>query len=606
MKARVRNFILIEIIFFFLFLLIAGLSTSTQTNSTRSEKNKTQELVITYQFRELDLSSTEDKKCEFNSDVFTFIPSIKGAKVCIPFKNYKDKKFPILIDDIKNNDELRIKLIDSRTFYVERNSLLVYTHRYQEPVFYFEPIVLNEVRDQLGLRVDIKEKLTNHDNRLANLQLFLLFTLILGNSWLLTGGYQSGQRRDVWQKFPEYFYLAIGSLWVSALLAWYFGPRDSIGSSGRSPFGPTAPLFSDFFQIAQSANYRNPYLEGAVNYPAFATLVLKCYGNLFTNSLLLLILSLSVSMFILLYRNIVSLHSLNWLHSLLLGSSSFPILYGLFRGNLDVLVSVLVIASFYFWDKTKSNIASIILLGIAILLKVWPVFFLLPLLKLNKYREVLWTTFISILLTSFSTLIYSGFSFSRFILIIISSGESKNTGDISEFSFSYSLRPILGGIYHLIKFGGLDSNVERLGQVFAFLDSKIILFILMISLVLVLSIILKLKTFNAVYLYAASIPLLFFSPSYSYRAIPIVFYFYLLVTNRNGIELLSVNKPSRISVWEWLSFALLLAPSTVFFFPGTQISMISIFQPMGLLVLMFFAFLRANTNRLTISSKSYS
>lgn len=606
MKTYVRKFMLVEIVFFLLFSLIAGLSTLAQANGIRSEKDVTQELVITYEFRELDLNSTEDKKCDLNSDVFSFIPSINAAKVCIPFKNYKDKKFPILIDNIQNNDELRIKLINSRTFYIERNSLLIYTHRYQEHVFYFGPIILNKVRDQLGNRVVVKEELTNHDNRFTNSLLFLLFTLILGNSWLLTGRNQNSQRSDVWQKLPEYFYLAIGSLWVSALLAWYFGPRDSIGSSGRSPFGPTAPLFSDFFQIAQSANYGNPYLEGAVNYPAFATLVLRCYGNLFTNSLFLLILSLSVSMFILLYRKIANLHSLNWLHSLLLGSASFPILYGLFRGNLDVLVSALVIASFYFWDKSKRNVASIILLGIAISLKVWPIFFLLPLLKLKKFGEVLWTAFIAILLTSFSTLIYSGFSFSRFILIIFSSGESKNTGDISEFSFSYSLRPVLGGIYHLIKFGSVDSNVERLDQVFAFLDSRIILFILMILLILVLSISLQLKTFNAVYLYAASIPLLFFSPSYSYRAIPIVFYFYLLVTNSNGIKLLGENKPSRISVWEWLSFALLLAPSTVFFFPGTQISLISIFQPVGLLVLMFFAFLRANTNRLTISSKSYS
>jgi hypothetical protein len=270
------------------------------------------------------------------------------------------------------------------------------------------------------------------------------------------------------------------------------------------------------------------------------------------------------------------------------------------------MVSALVIASIYFWGKTRNNLASVILLGIAISLKVWPVFFLMPLLKFKKYKELLWTSFVTILITASSTLIYSGWNFERFLSIIFSSGESKNSGDISEFSFSYSLRPLFGGIYHLIKFQGFDSSNARLDQVFAFLDSKSISLAFLTLLILTVYFTFRLKAFNAVYLCAASIPLLFFSPSYSYRAIPIVFYFYLLVVNMNRIDLPNEKNTSRISSWEWMSFALLLTPATVLFFPGTQISLNSIFQPMGLLVLMFFAFLRSNTNYLDVEKKIHS
>ena len=600
MNIKTKKFLLIELVFFLLFFCTISLNSAIQKSNNVSKIVNVQELTIMYQFRESDLNSNQNTDCDSGSEVFSMLTSIKAAKVCIPFRSYNDKQFPVLIKNIQNNDLLKIKLFDSREFYVERNSQLVYTHRYQEPVFYFKSSDLSKIRDQLGDRLDIQIKTVGHSNRLVNSTFFLLVVLILGNSWLLIRRYQTIEIKKVSQKIPHYFFLAIGSLWGGSLLAWYFGPRDSIGSTGRSPFGPSAPLFSDFFQIAQSAQYENPYLEGAVNYPAVATFVLKGFGNPITNSLILLILSLSLSMFILIYWEIAVQYDLNWPQSILLGSACYPILYGIFRGNLDILVSSLVIASMYFWGKTKENVASVILMAIAISLKVWPIFFIIPLLKFKKYKEILWIGLVSVVITTFSTLIYSGRNFERFISIILSPGESKNSGDISEFSFSYSLRPIFGGIYHLIKYKGFDSSVERLDQVFAFLDSIFILSVLLILLIFTLTLILRLKAFNAVYLYSASIPLLFFSPSYSYRAIPIVFYFYLLMININKIDLVTDKKTSKISLWEWLSFAFLLAPATVLFFPGTQISLNSILQPLGLLVLMYFAYLRSNTNRLDV------
>jgi hypothetical protein len=600
MKKNIKKFLLIELVFFLLFFCTIGLNSTIQKSSNVSRIDNIQELTIIYQFRESDLNSNQNTDCDSGSEVFSMLTSINTAKVCIPFRSYNDKQFPVLIKNIQNNDILSIILIDSREFYVERNSQLVYTHRYQEPVFYFKSSDLNKIRDQLGSRLDIQIKTFGHSNRLVNSTLFLLIALILGNSWLLIRRYQTTEIRKVSQKIPHYFFLAIGSLWAGSLLAWYLGPRDSIGSTGRSPFGPSAPLFSDFFQIAQSAQYENPYLEGAVNYPAAATFALKGFGNPITDSFILLILSLSLSMFLLIYREIAVQYDLNWPQSVLLGSACYPILYGIFRGNLDVFVSSLVIASIYFWGKSKENVASVILMAIAISLKVWPIFFIIPLLKFKKYKEILWIGIVSVAITTFSTLSYSGRNFERFISIILSPGESKNSGDISEFSFSYSLRPLFGGIYHLIKYRGFDSSVERLDQVFAFLDSTFILFILLVLLIFTLTLTLRLKAFNAVYLYVTSIPLLFFSPSYSYRAMPIVFYFYLLMINMNNIDPVADKKTSKISLWEWLSFTLLLAPVTILFFPETQISLNSIFQPLGLIVLMYFAYLRSNTNRLDV------
>lgn len=603
MREKTRKFFLIELVFLSLLFGILTINSSNPKSSDLSRENDVQELTITYQFRASDIGLTQSTDCDSDSDVFSKLNSITGVKVCIPFKNFKDKQFSVLIQNVKQNDQLRIKLIDSREFYVERNSQLVYTHRYQEKAFQFEPSDLDKIRDQLGSRLDIEVKTVGKSNAFGNLLLFLLLILILGNSWLLVREYQPDERKEVSQKIPQYFFFSVALLWAASLLTWYLGPRDSIGSTGRSPFGPTAPLFSDFFQIAQSAQYGNPYLEGAVNYPAFATITLKIFGNPLSNSFILLFLSLSLSVLILIYRQIALRYSLSWQQSLILGSACYPILYGLFRGNIDVLVSSLVIASVYLLGKTKNNIVSVILLAIAISIKIWPIFFVLLLLKLKKYKEFLWTGLVAIAVTSFSTLIYSGWNFEKFLSIIFSSGESKNTGDISEFSFSYSLRPLFGGIYHLIKFRGFDSSNERLDQVFAFLDSKSILLTFLMLLILTLLLTFRLKAFSAVYLYAASIPLLFFSPSYSYRAIPIVFYFYLLVVNVNKIDLLQEKKTSKISSWEWMSFAFLLAPATVLFFPGTQISLNSIFQPMGLLVLMLFAYLRSNTNHLDLIKK---
>jgi hypothetical protein len=604
MRAKTRKFFLIELVFLFLLFGVLSLNSTIQRSSDLSRDNAVQELTITYQYRASDLSTTQSTTCDSDSDVFSRLNSINGVKVCIPFKNYRDKQFPVLIKNTQNSDELRIKLIGSREFYIERNSQLVYTHRYQERVFYFESSSLHRIQKQLGSSLDVEIKTSGQSNRLGNSLFFLMIILILGNSWLLVRGTQFNERNVVSQKMPRYFFLLIGFLWGASLLAWYFGPRDSIGSTGRSPFGPLAPLFSDFFQIAQSARYGNPYLEGAVNYPAFATLALKGFGDPVSNSLILLVLSLSLSMLTLIYRQIALQYSLSWRQSLILGSASYPILYGLFRGNLDVLVSSLVIASIYFWGKTRNNLASVILLGIAISLKVWPVFFLIPLLKFKKYKELLWTGFVTIVITASSTLIYSGWNIEKFLSIIFSSGESKNSGDISEFSFSYSLRPLFGGIYHLIKFQGFDSSNERLDQVFVFLDSNMMLFVILTLLIFTLLLTFRLKSFNSVFLYSASIPLLFFSPSYSYRAIPIVFYFYLLIMNMNKIDQLNEKNTSRISSWEWVSFAFLLAPATVLFFPGTQISLNTIFQPIGLLALMFFAYLRSNTSYLDAVKKA--
>jgi len=74
--------------------------------------------------------------------------------------------------------------------------------------------------------------------------------------------------------------------------------------------------------------------------------------------------------------------------------------------------------------------------------------------------------------------------------------------------------------------------------------------------------------------------------------------------NMNKIDQLNEKNTSRISSWEWVSFAFLLAPATVLFFPGTQISLNTIFQPIGLLALMFFAYLRSNTSYLDAVKKA--
>jgi len=161
-------------------------------------------------------------------------------------------------------------------------------------------------------------------------------------------------------------------------------------SSGSNPYGVGEKIGSSYFPVANSIMY-----------------IMNQIGSKYVSLMLLYVLfALVMGLFIktmfgkkLTFENIPAF--------IIITFTTYPFLFNLDRGNIDMVVFMFLIGFFYFNDKGKTFL-SILFLALAISMKLYPGVFLILLLKEKKYKEIAIVIVLSALLTLGSLLTFSG------------------------------------------------------------------------------------------------------------------------------------------------------------------------------------------------------
>lgn len=171
--------------------------------------------------------------------------------------------------------------------------------------------------------------------------------------------------------------------------------------------------FNDFFSMLKVCSGNNPYgvghASGSSYFPVanLIMFILGLTGNSYVSLALLYIsFTLVLGLFIktmfgkkLTFENILAF--------IIITFTTYPFLFNLDRGNIDMVVFMFLVGFFYFHDKGKT-LLSILFFALAISMKLYPAVFLILLLKDKKYKEIAAVIAISVLMTLGALLSFSG------------------------------------------------------------------------------------------------------------------------------------------------------------------------------------------------------
>lgn len=163
------------------------------------------------------------------------------------------------------------------------------------------------------------------------------------------------------------------------------GSGDYVGEKGRGSFGPWGVAFSDFFVVADYAKVPRPYDDGLTNYPPTCLVLMKAIGVLPGESLWLLVISaLGLGLAYVVRSSDATIPGKERATAVLLVLASYPLLFGVVRGNLDVFATVLLLVSI----RSRSKLLARVSLALAVSLKIWPAGVLVYLLLKRRFRDV--------------------------------------------------------------------------------------------------------------------------------------------------------------------------------------------------------------------------
>lgn len=523
--------------------------------------------------------------------------------VNIPFRLGMTPTFGYSTPKLHAGDVIHIRILSSREMFIFINGMVAYTHRYQLPVFMVDPrnpVNLASIPNELSLSLlsskvsifgesAVRANILEFGLVLMGLLIALLFRRVLRMWFHLQ---RSTQKFEFQIIVPVFFWIASGVLWLMK-------PQDVTGATNPSPFGPLGPLFSDYFQVIQVGQQSHPYDLGASNYPPMALLLGRILHFIPNVLSFVLIFSVSVGVIFVL-QDLIPVGNQKYGRAsrwLILGCS-YPLVFGIIRGNLDLVAGAFLVVGFLASSRKASNVAAIAF-GLAIALKYWPIVFLLVLVKRKQWRLVSF----SLVVAGFATVIplmllgyapnITGFH------ILLTSFFSANTGHSNELGYSYSVRTLIFFIHTFLTASNplLPTSTE-IAKSFAFLDGPEGSVILLVVFAVLLWLILRSKSFSSAYLYTCALVLLIPSPTYTYRAIVLLYFFYLrykdidkTVSSKIPFRARSKKrfskkrppKPFRgLEPWLW---AAILAPTTFFYVKNTEISSASLLQPMAICIL---------------------
>ena len=590
MKSKMKNGIVAFVILATLVIQLISLS-NNPINHLIMNKENVMDFSITVKVISLDKNpkasniSTRKNVINFVSEsrnsLNVYVPLREGS---VPFMGYQ-------FTNIKVNDEIEVVINSSREIYYFKNNAITYTHRYENPVFYTvaaDANLVNKGNTKL-IALETEYKIRPDQKQISGnvfLSIFLLAScfLIIGAFARKKSEIDESVSLALETRTKLLFLLVSISCYALLLAKWFFNERDPVGARNLTPFGPSGPLFSDFFQIATLASFNGVYESTFTNYPPFGIFMLKALSDLSLFVVFIIIVFFCAGVLI----GKFNFFNKTGILDALIALTAFPFLFAIARGNLDLLACALVILSIASF-KSERNTWAIVFLSVAIALKLWPIVFVLIFLK-KGFREPLIIGFISFVLSFISYIILGHQSFVLFFKVILSALFSGNAGTSMEFQNTFSVKTLFV-LFHMLFNSKYPTSPDKndFTSALSFANGLYGSTILIFLLFFVLFLFRKTSELEYQFFFASSIVLLISSPSYVYRGIILIYAFQLLYseaeshTNRMNLKFFSIDL-SRLKICLWL---LIFVPTSFYYFSEKAVSTSSLIVPVSLLILLF-------------------
>ena len=533
----------------------------------------------------------------------------------IPMRNSDGASFNYVLKDVQPKDVVTIRMTKSNSIYILKNGKIAYTHRYQEPVFYYpltEPIKVANVPSSI---VQIHSASYSSANLgVSVLKIFGLFSVMFlfallpllifrfrrfSKSLQEKKGNQVGSTKFV--NLPSTLFL---TLWVLSLGAWVGTYRGQTTSAGKSPFGPSAPYFSDFFQVAQFGLYQRPFDLVGIDYPPSAVMLFGVLLRLFGDISFFILMGLSLG---LVFASLFGMFQSHFFENrsdklkifLWMPILFYPLVFGVLRGNIDILVCGLVILSVACMQLEREKFA-VIFLALAISFKIWPVAFLLIFMKRRKIYAAASTILLS-LIPSLIALIYLGYTNSSEWIKVFLLPYLRGDYSISQsFQYNYSFKTLVY-FWHLLTFASKPEEIGKsdIANSMRFISGINYIAILMALAAILLAGVYWSKNFATIYVLICGLVLLVPSPTYTYRALIIAPYVlfkliqlsqgHLIGKKKKGKKTKEIRLENQQSEFSnkivVIALSCICAPVTFVFFGDSSVSIGSIAQPIALISL---------------------
>jgi hypothetical protein len=589
MKIRLKSFSIFIIILTTLLLQLINLSRNP-VEYFFSTDQKVMNFSTTIKVNSLDrfpnAQENEVKKNEVN-----FVSEIRDTlNVYIPFRSGSIPFMGYRFMDVKENDEIKLIILSSREIYLFKNNLIIYTHRYENPLFYTKiskPNLINAGNTQLTELVAKYQ--VSQDKEWLNGRSFLSILLLAFCSlWLgvfarKRSEVSTSQLQMISNKGKFQFLLVSISFYTFLFLKWYLVSKDPVGTKNLTPFGPSGAIFSDFYQIATIATFNSIYESSTTNYPPFGILILKIFNNFSYLAALVMIIFFCAGVLV----GNFNFSGKNGILNFSITLSSFPFLFAVARGNLDLLACAFLILALTVFKKNK-YIWAIILLAIAVALKLWPIVFIVIFLK-KSLRLAALVGITSFMLSIFSFLILGHQSLILFLKVILSALFSGNAGTSMEFQNTYSIKTVFV-LFHMLLNSNSPMAPDRIDftKALNFANGIYGVSMLLLLLCFIMFIIKKTNELKYQFFFTSTIVLLISSPSYIYRGIILIYAFQLLYeqadssADRINLGIISFDL-SKLKNILWL---LIFAPTSFYYFSEKSVSTSSLIVPLSLLTLL--------------------
>lgn len=193
-----------------------------------------------------------------------------------------------------------------------------------------------------------------------------------------------GSREMIKASYKTFFVLS-----GAGLLLWGLSlqPATKSGWPRNNPFFLGQYRFSDLTQIFLSSQFADPYTSANVTYPPFGMLLFDVFGFLSAKQATILFISAALAVIFSVFVRILQLRidfnmkeKISTVSMLML---SFPLLFAIDRGNLDLLLTALLLLAVWVNDKEGQSYRAGLLIGLASAIKIYPLL-LLPVFYYNK------------------------------------------------------------------------------------------------------------------------------------------------------------------------------------------------------------------------------
>lgn len=488
--------------------------------------------------------------------------------------------------NVRDDATIRVIISESRSIYIFVDSKIAYTHRYELPVFQINPerLVTFEGIDAETYIVSTNQLAKNPEpletGRIV-LVLFLITLLTLLISQIFKVQTSDYVHPEVYKR-PYIF--GVIFFWIASVMFYFLKPFDPVGAQNPGLFGPLGAAFSDYFQIAQISQFNKPYDLGGVNYPPaslfFGKLVFYVLPGL---PGFILFIGVSLGLILTLIRKSGVMQSPR---KALIFISFYPLIFGLVRGNLDILAVCLVFYSVSLLDKFNGRVSTV-LLAFAISIKIWPIVFILYLGKW-KDRKLLYETLIYVVIITLGSGYALGYNnFDEILKVISTSFNAADNITTQAFRYCFSLSSLVFFSHLFVTtdspWNPIKSEIE---SSIIFADSIFAKAIILFSLLLLLIALIRSNSKKQSFLFMSGIVLLLPTPSYTYRGAILLGYFILF--NKENESKRFKNRSidrflRRVQLSMWIP---IFAPSTFYFANNSEISTASLIQPLSLMTIL--------------------